>query len=31
MGAARSGQIALIAAGVSLAFAVVWGGVGFLL
>ena len=31
MGAARSGRIALIAAGVSLVFAALWGGVGFLL
>ncbi len=31
MGAARSGRIALIAAAVSLVFAAVWGGVGFLL
>jgi hypothetical protein len=31
MGAARSGTIALIAAGVSLVFATLWGGVGFLL
>jgi hypothetical protein len=31
MGAARSGRIALIAAGVALAFAAVWGGSGFLL
>jgi hypothetical protein len=30
MGAARSGGIALIAAGVSLLFATLWGGVGFL-
>ncbi len=31
MGAARAGRIALITAGVALAFAAVWGGSGFLL
>ena len=30
MGAAASGRIALIAAGVALLFAAVWGGAGFL-